>query len=94
MFQELSKWKKYRKEILQCVAKHIKDCCLEENETLKKSVQESPDEEIWNTFCKAIGREAEGNLAESKDMVYIIDDNMYYRSMRYEYYQLARKCKL
>ena len=23
----------------------------------------------------------------------LIDDNMYYRSMRYQYFQLARKCK-
>ena len=25
--------------------------------------------------------------------VVVIDDNMFYRSMRYEYYQLARKSK-
>lgn len=25
--------------------------------------------------------------------VYIIDDNMYYSSMRYEYLQLAKKCE-
>ena len=25
--------------------------------------------------------------------IFVIDDNMYYRSMRHEYFQLARKCK-
>lgn len=28
-----------------------------------------------------------------KRLLIIIDDNMYYRSMRYEYYQIAKKCK-
>ncbi|XP_077992512.1 L-seryl-tRNA(Sec) kinase-like [Glandiceps talaboti] len=38
-----------------------------------------------------------GNLDESSDEIctlYIIDDNMFYRSMRYEYFQLARKYNL
>lgn len=26
-------------------------------------------------------------------LLLVVDDNMFYRSMRYEYYQLARKCK-
>ena len=25
--------------------------------------------------------------------ILVLDDNMFYRSMRYEYYQLARKCE-
>ena len=25
--------------------------------------------------------------------IFVIDDNMYFHSMRYEYFQLARKCK-
>ena len=28
---------------------------------------------------------------ETSSIVFLIDDNMFYRSMRYEYYQLARK---
>lgn len=31
---------------------------------------------------------------ESGRVVILIDDNMYYSSMRYKYYQLTRKCKL
>lgn len=30
---------------------------------------------------------------ESGKVVILIDDNMYYSSMRYKYYQLTRKCK-
>ena len=30
---------------------------------------------------------------DKKRMLIIIDDNMYYRSMRYEYYQIAKKCE-
>ena len=33
------------------------------------------------------------SLEHTRPLVFIIDDNMYYRSMRYQYYQLARKCK-
>ena len=30
---------------------------------------------------------------EERSVIIIIDDNMYYCSMRYKYYQLARKCQ-
>ncbi len=30
----------------------------------------------------------------SEKVVFVLDDNMYLRSMRHEYYQLARSCKL
>ena len=38
----------------------------------------------------------DASLKEEKDcqcLVLILDDNMFYRSMRFEYYQLARKCR-
>lgn len=35
-----------------------------------------------------------GVVSSSESVCLLIDDNMYYRSMRYPYYQLARKCKI
>ncbi|XP_071090107.1 uncharacterized protein [Haliotis cracherodii] len=45
---------------------------------------------LWRQFITSLG------LEDTKSdlyigMVVVIDDNMYYRSMRYDYYQLARK---
>jgi tRNA uridine 5-carbamoylmethylation protein Kti12 len=38
--------------------------------------------------------EVDGDYPDNKNKyLIVIDDNMYYRSMRYEYYQMARKCK-
>ena len=88
---------------MKCVEKHIvsnfnnesspPDCSELEGDT-KPQI----DLNVWELFTGSLKvRSEEGVPAQALDdkrnIVYIIDDNMYYRSMRYEYYQLARKCE-
>ena len=53
---------------------------------------DSVRQEVWGRFSAVMCRQT-GALAREDTVCFIMDDNMYYRSMRYKYYQLARKCK-
>ena len=102
-FQE-SEWKSYRSDILTCVETLVKitterrtnieshnGICL--SQILVGVVR--PDTvrpEVWERFIALVGRQT-GVVSWEDVVCFIIDDNMYYRSMRYKYYQLARKCK-
>lgn len=89
-----SQWKDYRKQILDCVDCVIKDkdvvagsevtfpFSVDTDEWLLQKFQELVLESASKTVGSVVGRYA-----------VIIDDNMYYKSMRYQYFQLARKCK-
>ncbi|XP_046565705.1 L-seryl-tRNA(Sec) kinase-like isoform X2 [Haliotis rubra] len=57
------------------------------------SSQTGPEETLWPQFELNLGQEENRN-GHNCQMVVVIDDNMYYRSMRYDYYQLARKYRL
>ncbi|XP_046362359.2 L-seryl-tRNA(Sec) kinase-like isoform X2 [Haliotis rufescens] len=46
---------------------------------------------LWRQFITSLGLELDTKSGLYTGMVVVIDDNMYYRSMRYDYYQLARK---
>ena len=52
-------------------------------------------EEVWRrvTKCLSVASNRIKNAQEDVKILFLIDDNMFYRSMRYEYFQLARKCK-
>ncbi|KAK3096095.1 hypothetical protein FSP39_023158 [Pinctada imbricata] len=70
----------------------LKDCMDKDYVTIKSE----DDEEIRkmrNEFSCKITSNMKRKLAENKfsNLVVAIDDNMYYSSMRYKYYQLARK---
>ena len=54
---------------------------------------EEPRYSVWKLYKETVyDIDLNRNLPE-KDHVILIDDNMYYTSMRYEYLQLARQCK-
>ncbi|XP_067657309.1 L-seryl-tRNA(Sec) kinase-like [Haliotis asinina] len=55
-----------------------------------KSIQTEQEQSLWPQFELSLGLEGNRN-GHNSQMVVVIDDNMYYRSMRYDYYQLARK---
>lgn len=74
MKNNISDWKALRKDIFKNVEKLLFYIKNKENVTFQ-----------CNTFQMYV------NLFKFSDITFvIIDDNMYYRSMRYEYYQLAR----
>ena len=87
---QTSKWKIYRKEIFCCVI------CLVEYLTGKDfstpfKLNRSDFDDLHVLFSDMVLEVMSGNSLGQNQMV-IIDDNMYYQSMRYEYFQLARKC--
>ena len=47
---------------------------------------------LWVRFVTLVCQHA-GAIMKNDILCLVIDDNMYYRSMRYKYYQLARECK-
>lgn len=89
LFQE--KWKDYRKAILNSIEDQITiyskqyECC---------ESQAPPElQEKFNRLILDTKESVTFDSGENDMLVFIIDDNMYYSGMRYEFYQLARKCK-
>ena len=98
---QVSPWKRYRNDILECVdvivhftkanrTKHsdpinlanlLDQCCKPEHVR----------QELWDRFVTMTSQHT-GTATEEDIICFVIDDNMYYRSMRHKYYQLARKC--
>lgn len=78
MKRKNSKWKQCRLDIMKIVCNLI--------EHLKSQDSLSKDFNIENSGMFLINKE----LESPDSIVILIDDNMYYRSMRYEYYKLAR----
>jgi O-phosphoseryl-tRNA(Sec) kinase len=80
----ISQWKEARRDVLNCVQNLI--LCLTglKEFSMANSFEMSVREEMIKTVV---------NMKKTKVYI-IVDDNMYYRSMRYEYYQLARLYKL
>lgn len=85
MGQMHTEWKLHRQAVLKCI-KHF----------LKRPSTELPDR------CKGINsvtwEKCIGHLlkppSDTAPLVFLLDDNFYYPSMRYEVYQLARKYSL
>ncbi|KAL4231032.1 hypothetical protein ACF0H5_008615 [Mactra antiquata] len=88
-----SSWKQYRESILLCIdhVLGILQTCQSGNllELLDKSVENVPPD-LWTKFKELMPRTLCDVNKDSK-LCFVIDDNMYYSSMRYKYFQLARK---
>lgn len=78
MRRQNSEWKQCRLDIMTSVCNLI--------EHLKGQDSQSKDFNKENSGMFLINKE----LESPDSIVILIDDNMYYRSMRYEYYKLAR----
>lgn len=99
-----SQWKDFRRKIVRCVEKSIREIKLripagqtegsteDTIEGMSHCQREQPDETLWQHYTTVTGCVHLFHDGMSKDTKFVIlmDDNMYYRSMRYEYYQLAR----
>ncbi|NXX45070.1 PSTK kinase, partial [Tricholaema leucomelas] len=101
-FSLLPRWKRSRRELLQCLESFL--LALLTGEPLSRPA--AATQPAWKRFlacCRQQGLlSAESHagagyrtLAATPGPLYLIlDDNFYYRSMRYEVYQLARKYSL
>jgi len=81
-------WKKTRRDVLQAVRAFLI------NHT--KHEYEEPDESDKNDMLVKFHELARQRNVKvgCGNLVLLIDDNMFYRSMRYEYYQLARQLEV
>ncbi|XP_031554254.1 L-seryl-tRNA(Sec) kinase-like [Actinia tenebrosa] len=99
----ISAWKHYRKLIIQCVeriAQQIQDITFdlnEENDVVKNTFELPSFQDFWKTFYEQTARKDMSCACLSSQKwihtahILLVDDNMYYRSMRHEYFLLARK---
>ncbi|XP_066278120.1 L-seryl-tRNA(Sec) kinase-like [Branchiostoma lanceolatum] len=94
--QAISLWKQHRRAIHRNVEKLLrKSKSLPEVESNATDHDVLPDLDAkflkCAKFAETNGRGGDNNEERQSSLAVIIDDNMYYRSMRYQYYQLARK---
>lgn len=84
-----TEWKSHRQAVLQCIDQfwggarglvQLPDSCQINRAAWERCVQSSPQPRVADDHSRA-------------PLVFLMDDNFYYSSMRYEVYQLARKCK-
>ena len=86
-------WKLYREEIVACIDSILEHHCGSSCACPAVSKPQSVGDELWVKFeeCCALSLHDKPPTEAGRPLVIIIDDNMYYRSMRYQYYHLARK---
>ncbi|CAL8263552.1 unnamed protein product [Arctogadus glacialis] len=90
--QAQTEWKLYRQSLLQCI----------ENFLRNPNVLSGPPDpsginlEAWRRGVQTLLEQRVNSSADdnSSPILLLLDDNFYYPSMRYEVFQLARKCSL
>jgi len=90
----MSEWKLYRKVILRCLDSFLGCLCGQTLHGTVDILSEMSTDVMYNQISPVFSQLYD-NLNSSKRhgaVVLVIDDNMYYSSMRYQVYQLARKC--
>ncbi|XP_077311713.1 L-seryl-tRNA(Sec) kinase [Lithobates pipiens] len=101
--REHSLWKQDRQQLLQCLEHLIVSMS---SRTLLQAPSDVKDS-LWRRFCQCLASQGLISASSSNSgfqhfcinpvhfpLFFILDDNFYYQSMRYEVYQLARKHSL
>ncbi|XP_039643447.1 L-seryl-tRNA(Sec) kinase isoform X1 [Perca fluviatilis] len=87
-----TEWKSHRQAVLQCIEQF-----LEKPQLLAElPVSCQIDSAAWQQCIRALlqPEALDRSQAERAPLLFLLDDNFYYPSMRYEMYQLARKYSL
>lgn len=86
-----TEWKLHRHAVLFCIEQFLENPLI---------LAELPSDchinrAAWETCIKALLQPgvSSGSPSHREPFIFLLDDNFYYPSMRYEVYQLARKCK-
>lgn len=90
---QISDWKLHRQTVVKCLDQLLARILLMNpvDTDGAESIQDAGVQQVMNNFAKLTQGLDSVDLA-SQQIVIVLDDNMYYASMRYEIYQLARKC--
>lgn len=84
-------WKYYRQQIVKCVKGML--CHMLQLNNFTKS--DDAAQEIIDNFCQSVYPLFETKpFSTERNVLTLIDDNMFYRSMRYEFFQLARELNI
>ncbi|XP_071169295.1 L-seryl-tRNA(Sec) kinase-like isoform X1 [Mytilus edulis] len=77
-------WKEYREEIAFCI-----DYLVNKEISLANLTKPPPgvNDALWGKFYAIVRRQ----ITSAESVVIVLDDNMYYTSMRHKYFQIARK---
>ncbi|XP_054454814.1 L-seryl-tRNA(Sec) kinase [Anoplopoma fimbria] len=87
-----TEWKLHRQAVLQCIEQF-----LEKPQVLAELPVSCPiNRAAWEQCIRALlqPEPLDGSQADQAPLLFLLDDNFYYPSMRYEVYQLARKYSL
>ncbi|XP_061519921.1 L-seryl-tRNA(Sec) kinase [Phycodurus eques] len=89
--QARTEWKLHRNAVLQCIEEFLD----KQEMPLKLPGGSSIDGPAWERCARALLTSPFGPArADAAPLLFLLDDNFYYPSMRYEVFQLARKYSL
>ncbi|TWW81970.1 L-seryl-tRNA(Sec) kinase [Takifugu flavidus] len=83
-----SEWKSHRQAVLQCIGNFLDETVLVQ---MPNSCQ--INRAAWEQCIQTLPQRGVSD-ASHKPLIFLMDDNFYYSSMRYEVHQLARKYSL
>ncbi|XP_029934258.1 L-seryl-tRNA(Sec) kinase [Myripristis murdjan] len=91
--QQTTEWKLHRLAVLQCIEQFLEK---------RQAPTEPPatgcqiNSAVWGRCIQPLlePKTVDHSKADHSPLLILLDDNFYYPSMRYEVYQLARKCSL
>uniref|UniRef100_A0A3B4V7T5 Phosphoseryl-tRNA kinase n=1 Tax=Seriola dumerili TaxID=41447 RepID=A0A3B4V7T5_SERDU len=89
--QDHTEWKLHRHAVLQCIEQFMKKPEVLAELPSKCQINRAAWEQCIHTLLQPEG--LDHSCADRTPLLFLLDDNFYYPSMRYEVYQLARKCE-
>lgn len=78
-------WRSHRQAVLQCIEHFLERTLLPDSCQISRVA--------WERCIQHLPQPCECDGLSHKPLLFLMDDNFYYSSMRYEVYQLARKCE-
>uniref|UniRef100_A0A3P8TR82 Phosphoseryl-tRNA kinase n=1 Tax=Amphiprion percula TaxID=161767 RepID=A0A3P8TR82_AMPPE len=84
-----TEWKSHRQAVLQCLEQFLKNPQV----FVELPSSSQINSVAWEQCIQAL-QQPEGSKSDRAPLLFILDDNFYYPSMRYEVCQLARKYSL
>jgi len=94
-YLQVPQWKLYRKAILRCIDGFLARLCGQSLHETVDDVSEMSTDVLHNNISPVFSKLYDALCTTQRHGadILMIDDNMYYASMRYQLYQMARKCE-
>ena len=86
-----SSWKEFRGQILSCVRVLVRRLLNKDTPAATSVIPGSLRDKFVDKACGGHNVFTATTASKNESYLIVIDDNMYYKSMRYEYYKLARE---